>query len=613
VDLGEFKGHHWNPFVQALRPPPELSKVHAVWDFPRKAFMRALIQVLAFHNLVRHVDLGETERLDDELDEAVTDAGTADSDEHRDVVLLRTEGEESTREHLVNLYNLAARAASYGLVVNSARTGLGTSPALGRALSTDSLYYQALRVYSYADWEFGRGLRSDPSVWPLPRSLALLVGRFPEELARTFPDEPLERMEEIRKVLVVLAPHLKPFELRRLGQGDVTSRQGARSVSFSTAIRDNLWRGTRAKLASIERDAYSPDAADLNAKLAAMLGAFTPLCTVFSAGFDRAAPERSFTRLTLYVPAFHTLHAEDFDHPRRWYLEKGLRELQLPRPVKLTTAEITRLVYLQDADLSRHQALKVELHRDFDRADRLTSVVSFGAMFRGSADELFALDTSDHRDSLRVVFRPWFSSVEGETPADRRFKEAFNRVFGSFEIEARIHQLTLHHRRTPHGALGADDEDAVLRPRFSLQESRISFRVHRTVDTAVERLPLVAAGFHCEVDDRSAPARFHCWRDFWTWDHLLEEFFAGRSLGGGRLRLPTYFRERLVEQLVGTATKTVLDRSIAAIEDAIDQEIARLVDDYFKRYSRARSVLIDRLHDHLMSLPPPPPRQKRKR
>jgi pimeloyl-ACP methyl ester carboxylesterase len=51
-DLGEFKGHHWSLFLQAFRAPPEISKDFAVWDFPRKAYMRALIQTMAFYRLV---------------------------------------------------------------------------------------------------------------------------------------------------------------------------------------------------------------------------------------------------------------------------------------------------------------------------------------------------------------------------------------------------------------------------------------------------------------------------------------------------------------------------------------------------------------------------------
>jgi hypothetical protein len=261
--------------------------------------------------------------------------------------------------------------------------------------------------------------------------------------------------------------------------------------------------------------------------------------------------------------------------------------------VQLVAAEITHLRYLQEADPGRDQAIKIEMRRDFDGRDRVTTVMSFGTLFNGPAEELFAFDASDHRDAFHVVFRPRFFPVEGESPADRGFKEAFNRVFGAFEIEARLHQLTLHYRRQATGS----QEDAVLRPRFSLQESRISFRVHRDAENAVERLPLLAAGFTCEPE--KGTQRFHCTRDFWTWDHLLQEFFAGRALGGGRIRLPTYFRERLVEQLVGTATQAVVDRSIAAIEDAIDQEVSRLVDDALKRYTLAREVLIDRLHEGL--------------
>ena len=51
-DLGEFKGHHWSLFHQAFRAPPELSPDHAIWEFPRKAFMRALLQTIALYNVV---------------------------------------------------------------------------------------------------------------------------------------------------------------------------------------------------------------------------------------------------------------------------------------------------------------------------------------------------------------------------------------------------------------------------------------------------------------------------------------------------------------------------------------------------------------------------------
>jgi hypothetical protein len=164
---------------------------------------------------------------------------------------------------------------------------------------------------------------------------------------------------------------------------------------------------------------------------------------------------------------------------------------------------------------------------------------------------------------------------------------------------ARVHTLTLTMCRAPGGATAADpDEDDVLRPRFAPEASKISFRAHRYVDSAVERLPLMAAGFSCEEASGSS-RRFHLWRDYWTWDHFRESFLTGRGLGDARPSLPTKWGERILEQVVGAATRAVLDRSIPSIEDAIDDEIARIASDYFERYSKAREVLTDRLHTGL--------------
>ena len=51
-DLGEFKGHHWSLFHQAFRAPPDISKDYAIWEFPRKAYMRALLQTIALYRMV---------------------------------------------------------------------------------------------------------------------------------------------------------------------------------------------------------------------------------------------------------------------------------------------------------------------------------------------------------------------------------------------------------------------------------------------------------------------------------------------------------------------------------------------------------------------------------
>ncbi len=51
-DLGEIKGHHWSLFLQAFRPPKDKSEEFYQWPFPRKAYMRALLQTMALYNLI---------------------------------------------------------------------------------------------------------------------------------------------------------------------------------------------------------------------------------------------------------------------------------------------------------------------------------------------------------------------------------------------------------------------------------------------------------------------------------------------------------------------------------------------------------------------------------
>ncbi|MBQ49293.1 MAG: hypothetical protein CMP10_18085 [Zetaproteobacteria bacterium] len=53
IDLGEFRGHHWSLFVQAIKPPKDISDDYVYRQFPRQAYMRALFQVMGMYNLVQ--------------------------------------------------------------------------------------------------------------------------------------------------------------------------------------------------------------------------------------------------------------------------------------------------------------------------------------------------------------------------------------------------------------------------------------------------------------------------------------------------------------------------------------------------------------------------------
>ena len=519
----------------------------------------------------------------------VSELAAAAGDDLCDVVLYRTDGD---RQRLYNLFNLISSAVTYGMVMNSARAGLGTANPVGHSLTGESLYYQALRGFSAFDWEFQRQLLREPGSWPLPTSMTAIAGRFPRAFADSFADEHLEQGVKAQQVARTLTPRLQPFEFRRLGGDDYALLASSRRVAFSAAIRAQLWRGTAAKLIAIDARACRPDATDVQDKLETMVGAFAPLCTVFAAAFDPDQPEHSYTRLSVYMPAYHTLHARDVDDPSTWYLERGLRRLALPKPVQIRAAELTHLSYLREADSSRQQAIEFEIKRDFTAHDRVTGVVSFGSLFTDDADELYGFDSSDYRDALYVVFRAHVPVGDGDSATVRAAKEGFNRLLGGFEVEARIHQLTLHLLRWA----GLDDDDGgdeVLRPQFSLEDSKISFRAHRHTASAAERMSLKAAGFTCEPVP--GEPSFHCFRDFWTWDRF-KEFFSGGAGADRPASLLVAGREKLLEQVVGRATKAVLDHSIPSIEGAIDGEIARIATDYLERYSTAREVVTDRLH-----------------
>ncbi|MCP4447827.1 MAG: hypothetical protein GY811_21190 [Myxococcales bacterium] len=221
--------------------------------------------------------------------------------------------------------------------------------------------------------------------------------------------------------------------------------------------------------------------------------------------------------------------------------------------------------------------------------------MSFGRLFSKDSDDVLGMDCSDHRDAPYLHLHGHVPPNESDSAQTRTVKDSANRALAGFEVEARVHQLTLHlDRGEVAGRLG---EEQLLCPRFSLDESRLSFRIERHTESKVERVSLQAAGF--EWQEAKDGNGYLCWREFWTWDRL-REFFGGPSAsGGGLASLLVTGRERLLGQVVSHATKLVLDHSIESIEESLDQEIARLVGEALERYSTARDVLAARLHKGL--------------
>lgn len=503
--------------------------------------------------------------------------------------------EPGSKSALTTFFNLVSNAVTYGMVMGSARTGLGTDNPTGKSIPGPSLYYQALQAYSAFDWEFQRQLEGAGECAGLPKKTLVLAGRFPRAFLEELVDEELEEVATAQRISSTLVPSLEPFAFRTLPDGAESLSPDGPGPEFSREVQDALWQGSRSKLEGIARNACSADSADLETKLTTMASAFAPLCTTFGASFCAEPPDSSYSRLSVYLPAIHTLHADDMDDPSGWYLERGIPALVLPAPVQVSAARIDEMSYLRDAAESRMQGIKLEVRRDFRMPHSVTMVLSFGRFFAESSDDLMGLDCSEHQDALHLGLRGHLPILAGDGGRLIAAKQKANELFAGFAIQARIHALTLHLVRDDDSkAIG---EEQLLRPQFSLEESKISFRIERRTASKAERISLQAAGFSWE--EAKDGESYLCWREFYTWDRL-REFFGGEATSGQGLGgLIVTGREKLLGQGVGRATQLVLDHSIESIEDSLDREIARLVGESLERYATAREVLAGRLHEGL--------------
>lgn len=473
-----------------------------------------------------------------------------------DTIFYAVERRGADNTSIFNLTNLFTRSVASGLTANGARTGLGTEYAAGEPLATDGLYYQGARIYSFFDWEFQRLLHSEPG--PLPESVTMVAGRFHEDLVAEREDEQLQEAQKFRRIAALTIPEVDPFTFRHLLTGDVARQAyGSREAQFTPELADSAWEAGMNALCTVARDTYEPYAAPVRDKLLSMLDAYSPLATVYHAGFGDEDRDNSYTRLKVYTPAFHTLVADDVDYPETWYLEKGLARTELPEPIPISIAEITHVSYLEEADQLDDQIMSIELQRDFEETDLVTMVARFGVMRASESGSLLGIDTADYRNGVNIGYRVHWRAEDDDYAITRALKRFVNYWANSFDFEARVHELTLELSRE------GGRPDGTLRPHFVRDQSHISFRVARNEGSWWMRWGLRAMGFTCEENN-------YCWQDFDTWNPI-----------------------------VAFATQSVLAFSISNIEDAIDSEIDRLADDVVERVLSAKRTLTTRLHDGL--------------
>ncbi len=514
--------------------------------------------------------------------------------ETQDAVLYRARATD--RKTLAAFFNLVSSAATYGMVMSSARTGPGTALPIGKSIPGHSLYFQALHGYSAFDWQFQKELlEARGEGQTLPEEIALLAAHLPAEFVSGLEDEELAEVETAQRIACAALPSLKPFAFRKISDDAQSVSRNRGGIRFDDEIRSALWQGTRAKLERISARASSPDAVQLEDKLLAMAQAFAPLCTVYAAKFDNDKPAKSFTRLRVYLPALHALVAEDPEDPSGWYIQRGFSALALPAPLQVRAARITHASYLEGAIPERQHGVRLEVRRNFTEPQNVHMRFGFGHYFSRDSEELLGFDPSDPADALHLRLHGHVPVADEDSERTAAAKTAANRALEGYTVIARVHSLTL---RLVREEKKGETEEKLLRPQFSLEESKLSFRVERCTASKAERLSLSAAGFSWEETEEGG---YRCWREFYTWDRL-REFFGGES-GGGLGAMFVTGREKLLGQVIGRATKVVLDHSIESIEQSLDEEIARLIAAGMERYATARDVLASRLHDGLFSEP----------
>ncbi len=534
---------------------------------------------------------------------AAGQAASAYKDTYTETVYVHQKLTEAPDECFYNLFNLYSNALADGLVVNGARTGLGTDlPAGESSLETESLYYQLVRIYSYFDWEMGRQLRLEMGDRCLPADVSLGNGVLPKAYVKAFPTPYVSEVSKVKRALKTLSPDLPTFEVVRLDERTFPQTYST-GIAFTADWREQLRQGILAKLDYIE--SMSAQASDLKEKLMALGMAYNPLALSLNAHFPDGDKSRSQLWMEGYLPPIYEIDVPDVDRVETWTLTRGLSKTELPEPIDISIARLTHLGYLYEPGIKRTPLIKFQLFKDFSRPDEVQTRVYFGQLedSAGAANPeggVLPIRFDDYRNALFISFYPNLPVAEGDNFLVRNMKDMFNKVANQYRIDARIHRLNLSLVR-PASSSEADYDrrDPTLKPRFNLKESDISFRMHRYTDAAREMKTLQGLGFRCEKTTAGQPN--DCYLDFGAYDQLLsflenEDSQASRGFLG--MSLFTVYKQAL-NLMARLNTKLIIDLNIRGIEDAIDVQFVEILEKVMEKQDEARDRIREKLSQRI--------------
>ena len=453
----------------------------------------------------------------------------------RDILFYNNALNEVEEKCLYHTFNLFSNAIGHGLVENGSRTGLGNKNPVGITLQAPSLYYQSMHIFSQTDQELIRQIYHD-NLGCFPPQLTFQYGAFSETFIESLSLNQKPLISKINRTLGLLFPDLPVLKIHNLADH-----------FFNNTLLTQTRAGINNRLAFLRKAYTSNQQGDVIAHIRAIASAYSPLSFRLSINFPEQLQQGKINA-SILMPALHEFLYTDFEDANSWYLQKGFKKTPLSTPIKISLANITHMSYLENADLSKKQVIKMTISKSFMEANKLTAEMSFGRLNETSNE----------------------SKIDSTFPEDA-FVIYLNMREQGYILQANIHKLSLQFSRETVGTTNSGDfDDARLRPQLLINDSLITFRLHKKVFDTQKYQNLLGNGFQCKSTN---DIHWDCWRDY-TWENL-----------------PT--------SLFGMGIEAVVNLNMQHIENALDNILSEIIDDISEELNIPSNILSQRFRAEL--------------
>lgn len=490
---------------------------------------------------------------------------------------------------LFHLSNMGSSSLATGLLVNGSRTGLGDKNPVTKKVKAQGLYYQGLNIVSLMDQEFMRQVYHK-RLGCLPEEIGILVGTFDQKFIQSRVPSKRKMVKKVERSLRIMFPDFPELEVRKMPDEEFrfSAEQPWKGETYNV-----LRKAIDRQLAEINGLTKGPTKIDIVKKLQVIYHAFVPLSTWSYINLPKENTRDGSIKASVIMPPFHQLRGEDKEDPKSWFLEKGLKMTELPKIINISVAKLTHLAYLEKQKKFVKNLIRFDFSKDFRKPHEVDTEVSFGRLYEKNKG--IYVSTAHHEDALVVRFNFHLQVFEKDNAMVKKIKGFMNKLGENFITDARIHKLGIKLKRNAQDttASGTFDE-AIFKPTFSLEKSKISFRIYRKTKKKREKKALEMARFKCVKEGEL----FICSRDYWTWDTFFDDVESGRllTLKTGKFRR---FSDRILAKTAGAFTKFIINTNIKRIESAIDMELMEVLEYYMEKFANGRKTINERINKGL--------------